>query len=145
MEVGRELVVAAQKQYDAHARLGYVWHTQRKFSGAAESYRRAIELDSGGADMHLNLGLVLDRLGDEDGALQSFDTGLEIDSSRHQALIGLANSYARRRDLDRCFDYVIRLLESGAVTFDQIRADPQLSVLAEDPRFEELRGITRSP
>ena len=77
--------------------------------------------------------------------MQSFDTALEIDSSKHQALSSLAHIYARRHDVDQAFDCVIRLLESGAVTFEQIRADPELSVLAEDPRFEELRRFTRSP
>ena len=141
----RELVAAAPGHYDAHAILGYLLHTQGKLPEAAESYRRAIELDPGRADTHLNLGLVLDRLGDEDGAIQSFDTALEIDASKHQALIELARIYAGRHDLDRAFEYVVRLLENGAVTFEQIRADPELSVLAEDPRFEELRGLTRSP
>ena len=71
------------------AATGYLRHEKGDFEGAAEAYRRLLELDSHHANAAYNLALALHALGKWAEAGTLFESALAADSSRVEAELGL--------------------------------------------------------
>lgn len=149
-----------------HVTLGLQYYSAGRYREAIESYRRALKLNPGQPDAHMGIGRIRALQGDPDAALREMDLephpdcqlyGLVIahtaagkepvagrilekfmsrSAKRDAYRIGTLHAY--RGDIDKAFrslDLAYMLRDSKLI---EIKTDPLLSGIRNDPRYVEL-------
>lgn len=137
IEVTRSAIAAEPDHAPFHVTLGdYLYRAGRR-SEAAESYKRALQLNPKDAGAHYSLAIIYRDEGDAQAAIRHFRQAFENDRSRHAALLALAHIHAERAELHLGWGCLKALLITGALTREEAEADAALRPLTEDPRFAE--------
>lgn len=101
-DAAREIEAAVRARSDAgtYGALGVVRARQGRYRDALASYRRALELDPGAAEVHDNLGLLYKSLGDAEAAGNEYREALRLCPGYADAHNDLGALYAREGRLD---------------------------------------------
>jgi len=86
---------AAPGESRHHIGLGQVRQSLGQLSGAAEAYRRAIDIDPESSDVHFALGNVLQSLGGYADAIPAYERAVELQPDSFAALNNLGNCLQR--------------------------------------------------
>lgn len=138
VEVMREVIAAVPDHPPMHSTLGNYLYHQDELSEAADSYRRALQLNPNDARTQYKLAVVLSDQADNVAAIDGFEAALRIDPGLHRAQLALARIYAEQGEIDKGLSYLEQMLREGVANREQLEADPSLEPLTIDSRFGEL-------
>lgn len=96
---------------DPHFFIGLVQRYADDLDGAEESFRTAIELNSGDRKLFLELGQTLQMKGDPDAAITTYQSVLTIDEGDYDAHVNLATIYAVKGETDAAETHFLAALE----------------------------------
>jgi tetratricopeptide (TPR) repeat protein len=158
-----------QESSDYWAAQGQQHSTEGRFQEAADSYDRAIELDSSNATLFINKGLALANLGQFERAVDSWDRALKIDTSNSDVWyfrgLALSTGLGQNEEAVASFEQVLNidptnsnawvnkgmaqanlgLLDDAVASFDEaLKIDPQDPV-AWNNKGVVLRQMGRYP
>lgn len=98
------------RQASAHRLLGILRTENRDYRGAADSYRKVVELGGADADIWVSLGESLEKIGDKKGAREALEKAESLDAQNMRALQALAGFHGRNNDMQRAISYIDRAL-----------------------------------
>ena len=101
----RSLATVAPGAEEAHLRLGESLRIRGRPEEAADSYRRAVELNPRYAQAHVMLGVSLAALGDIDGAVEAYREALEIDPANATGHFNLAGLLEARGEIQQALHH----------------------------------------
>ncbi len=144
-----------KKDYaEAENNLGVVFFMQRKYDDAVRHYEKAVKLNEASASFHSNLGAALFSKGDIPRSVAEYTRAIELDpeilaritsggqtvhvitpAERARFFYEMAKIYAKRNDLDRCFDCLKKAKDENYADLDHVYKDPEFQSVRTDPRL----------
>ncbi len=107
-----EKAVRLESNFGYLNNLGNIYRSANRLEDAINCYQKALELNPGSADSHLNLGIALTEKGEIIGAIAAFETALAANPYHPRAHITLGDLLQSQGDLDRaiaCYQKAIAL------------------------------------
>ena len=112
----------------------------QKWDEAAKAYAALTRADPSQGPAWYRLGVALNSLGRHAEAADALQKCVSI-GHRPQAMYALARSYALMKDKDRAFEWLTRAVENNLPQPRQVKADPGLEALRDDPRYQTLLSL----
>jgi len=122
------LALGKQKAFDnpadakSHFELGNQLHELGDYEGAAESYRRALEIEPNSAVLLANLGSVYHKVGDFVSAKKSYQRALELEPYHPDSMRNLGVTMACMGEYDGAIECLSNAAELSPGLFDVHRA-----------------------
>lgn len=113
----------------------------QKWGEAAKLYEAITQAEPGNARAWYQLGWSRHGLGEYARALDAFQKNLELNKGTRRAafsMYAIAVMYASMKDKDKAFEWLDKALSANLPSPRQIKVDPNLAALRDDPRFEPL-------
>jgi tetratricopeptide (TPR) repeat protein len=116
----------------------------QKWAEAAKAYEAITGAEPTNARAWYQLGWSRHGLGKYEQAIDAFQKALEINKGTRRAsfaMYGIATMYAGLKDRDKAFEWLNRALSANLPQPRQIKDDPNLISLRDDPRFQTVLTI----
>jgi eukaryotic-like serine/threonine-protein kinase len=113
--------------------------SQGRFADAEKLCLEALEIDPTNDDAATNLGYVIGMQGRQDDAFPWYERAAKSVHFKALGNYNLACFYATKGEKETAFDYLDKSICNGLkqqLCIDEIKADPDLKSIREDPRFE---------
>ena len=90
----------SRNSVERHVERGRIYQKGQQLTGAADEFRKALEIDPDNIDARYYLGSVLAEKNEHDEAEQHFKRVLELEPGHRLSYVGLAETYVARKDYE---------------------------------------------
>ena len=122
LALGKQKVLDNPADAKSHFELGNQLHELGDYEGAAESYRRALEIEPNSAVLLANLGSVYHKVGDFVSAKKSYQRALELEPYHPDSMRNLGVTMACMGEYDGAIECLSNAAELSPGLFDVHRA-----------------------
>lgn len=116
----------------------------QKWAEAAQAFEAIASAEPTNARAWYQLGWARHGLGKYEQAIEAFQKALEINKGNRRASLAMyavATMYAGLKDKEKAFDWLNKALSANLPQPRQLKDDPNLAILHDDPRFQALSEL----
>ncbi len=122
LELARKKIQDNPADSKSHFELANQLHELGDYEGAAESYRKALEIEPNSALVLANLGSIYHKLGDFRSAKESYERALELEPDRADTIRNLGVIMARMGEYEQAIEHIAKAAELQPDLFDVHRS-----------------------
>jgi tetratricopeptide (TPR) repeat protein len=120
---------------------GNLYTRQQNFEKALADYNQAIHLSPNNSEMYHNRAQLYVKLNQMDMALEDFKRAIELNPDLVSSYFNLACLYAIKGNIEAAFELLEKAFRKGYKNVEQVKSDPDMARLRENPAFEDLMDI----
>jgi Flp pilus assembly protein TadD len=122
LELARKKIQEDPADAKSYFELANQLHELGDYEGAAESYKRALEIEPNSAVILANLGSIYHKLGDFCSAKEAYQRALELEPNRADTMRNLGVTIASMGEYERAIEHIAKAAELQPDLFDVNRA-----------------------
>jgi DNA-binding winged helix-turn-helix (wHTH) protein/TolB-like protein/Tfp pilus assembly protein PilF len=118
--------------------LGEAYRLKGMYDQAIAAYQRALEINKKVRDPLVGLALTYAMMGRKAEAEKILTNLLEVSKEEKSSFYNIALIYGALNNKDKAFEWLEKAVDARAVPMRSLRADADLDVLRNDPRYADL-------